>query len=176
MRRRIGVIVLTLLVMAAACDSTNTPGRAADLMPNVPNTRVIEGMTITEYLASLAEGPSLLAANPVLAAAIEATQGAIDCYQKIGAVAARVYSDLSFPLSSGLVAIVDRNAITDLDNLRTCFGGGQQFGAQAALEICTHTYTLKKEDNEFYIAYIGTTKDMCRAFCSGLEGCTASHP
>jgi hypothetical protein len=135
---------------------------------------VITGMTIAEYIASLADGQSLLTGNPVLVAAIEFTQGAINCYQQIGAVAVRIYSDQTFPLSSGIVAIVDRNAITDLGNLTRCLGGGQEVGAQAALQVCAHTYTLRKDDNEFYIAYIGTTGEMCDAFCSRLEGCPES--
>jgi len=176
MRRRIGLVALTLLVIAAACDSLGRPGGAAALLPDVPNAKVIEGQTISEYIATLSSGASLLTGNPPLVAAIEFAQGAINCYQDIGAVAVRVYSDETFPLSSGMVAVVDRNAITDLGNLARCLGGGQTDGAQAAISICANTYTLKKDDNEFYIAYIGTTEEMCQAFCTGLEGCFESSP
>ncbi len=176
MRRRNWMIILTLVLIAAACEAGGRRGSAADLMPNVPNAKIVTGMTISEYIASLAEGGSLLTGNPALVAAIEFTQGAIDCYQGLGAVAVRVYSDETFPLSSGVVAIVDRNAITDVGNLARCLGGGQQAGAQGVIEACAHTYTLTKDDNEFYIAYIGTTAQMCQAFCTGLEGCTASQP
>lgn len=176
MRRRIGLIALTLLVLTAACDSLGRPGGAAGLLPDVPDAEVVEGQTISEYIATLTSGATLLAGNPPLVAAIEFAQGAINCYQDIGAVAVRVYSDKEFPLSSGMVAIVDRNAITDLGNLARCLGGGQEFGAQAAIDVCAHFYTLKKDDNEFYIAYVGTTQEMCQAFCTRLEGCSEDAP
>jgi hypothetical protein len=141
-------------------------------MPNVPGAKVIEGQTITQYIASLTEGATLLQGNPALAAAIAFAEKAVTCYQKIGAVAVRVYSDLAFPLSSGLVTVVDRNAITDPANLVVCLSGGeQQVGPQTALEVCSNSYTLKKDDNEFYISYLATTREMCHAFCSDLEGC-----
>ena len=176
MRRTMWMIVMTIVLIAAACDPTGTPGRAADLLPNLPNHKIVEGQTITEYISSLAEGQALLLGNPLLVAAIEFTEGAIKCYQDIGAVAVRIYSDEAFPLSSGLVAIVDRNAITDLGNLARCLSGDKQPGAQAVVQVCAHNYTLKKDGNEFTIAYIGTTDEICQAFCSGLEGCVESRP
>ena len=176
MRRRMGMIILTLILIVAACEPAGRRGGAADLLPNVPNAKIVTGMAISEYIASLAGGGSLLTGNPALVAAIEFAQGAIDCYQSIGAVAVRVYSDETFPLSSGMVAIVDRNAITDVGNLASCLRGGREVGAQAVLAACAHTYTLNKDDNEFHIAYIGTTAEMCQAFCTRLEGCAASQP
>ena len=174
MRRGVWMTVLTLIGIVAACGPIGRPGGAADLLPNVPRAKIVEGKTITQYISSLTEGQALLAGNPLLVAAIEFTEGAVKCYQDIGAVAVRIYSDETFPLSSGLVAIVDRNAIANLGNLANCLSGGKQVTAQAVIEICAHTYTLKKDDNEFYIAYLGTTEEMCQAFCSGLEGCAES--
>jgi len=177
MRRTVWILVVSLMWMAAGCDRLGTQGGAADLLPQVPNTNIIEGQTISQYISSLAEGSALLQQNPVLAGAIRFAEQAATCYQSIGAVALRIYSDSVFPLSSGLVTIVDRNAITDPANFARCLGGDQQgFTAQMALQVCTHTYTLKKDNNEFYIAYIGTTLEMCQAFCSQLEGCAANQP
>jgi hypothetical protein len=42
----------------------------------------------------------------------------------------------------------------------------------ATLEPCAKSYTLKKDDNEFYVAFVATTPQMCETFCSKLEGCT----
>lgn len=173
MQRGVWTTVLTLIAVVAACGPVGQSGGAADLLPNVPHAKIVEGKTITQYISSLTEGQALLVGNPLLVAAIEFTEGAVTCYQDIGAVAVRIYSDETFPLSSGLVAIVDRNAITDLGNLARCLGGGPGVEAQA-VQVCAHTYTLKKEDNEFYIAYLATTAEMCQAFCSALEGCAES--
>jgi hypothetical protein len=176
MKMRIWVVTLTVSIIAVACTPPGFTGQAESMLPDVPNTTIVKGQTIAEYIASLASGGSLLTGNPPLAAAIEFAQGAINCYQEIGAVAVRIYSDNAFPLSSGMVAIVDRNAITDLGNLARCLGGGAEASAQATIQICTHSYALPRDDNEFHIAYLATTVEMCQAFCTRLEGCTAHRP
>ncbi|HET7091313.1 MAG TPA: hypothetical protein VFL17_21980 [Anaerolineae bacterium] len=176
MRIRIGAVILTVALIAVACNPFGTQGQAESMLPDVPNTTIVKGQTIAEYIASLSSGATLLSGNAPLVAAIEFAQGAINCYQEIGAVAVRIYSDNAFPLSSGMVVIVDRNAITDVGNLARCLGGGAEAGVQATVQVCTHSYTLKKDDNEFYIAYVGTTLEMCQAFCTRLQECTAHQP
>lgn len=174
MRITAWIILLGMVLTVTGCNSGGKGGSAPELLPDVPNATLIEGKSITDYIGTLAEGKLLLAGNPALAAAIKFAEGAVSCYQNIGAVAVRVYTDKAMPLSSGLVAIIDRNAIADPANLTRCFTGSQGVGAQSVtLQVCSKSYTLKKEDNEFYIAYVGTTKEMCQAFCSGLEGCSA---
>jgi len=174
MLQRIGLIVLSAVVVLAACDSIGIQGGAAQLLPNLPNTDVIEGQTITEHISKLAEGASLLQANPLLTAAIGLTEKAITCYQDLGAVAMRIYSDKTEPLSSGAVAIIDRTALQDPGNLILCITG--QAGAQAVtIQPCFHTYVLMKDDHEYHIVYVGTTAQICEALCSGLEGCIASR-
>src|SRR3989304_1913614 len=98
MRRHMGLLVMIAALTLAGCDLTGTQGGAADLLPTIPNTKVIEGKTITQYIVSLSEGSSLLAGQPLLAAAVKAAEGVIACYQDIGAVALRVYNDLASPL------------------------------------------------------------------------------
>src|SRR3972149_72032 len=149
MKRRIGSVIVTLALIVAACDSIGRPGGAPALLPDVPNTDRIEGTTITDYISTLGEGKALLAGNPILAGGIALAEKVVDCYQQIGAVAVRVYVDKTSPLSTGLVAIIDRAALTDPGNFIRCpSGGDQQFSAQAALSICANRYTLKKDDTE----------------------------
>lgn len=178
MRTRVGLVLLALVVIAAACNS-GTPGGARSLLPDLssmPNLQVIEGQTITEFISTLAEGQALLAANPLLAGAIQFAEGAIKCYQDLGAVAVRIYSDKNFPLASGMVAIVDKTAVADPANFVTCLTGGSGLiGPQTAIQICLHSYELKKDDHEYQIAYLGTTDDICNALCNSLEGCLDSR-
>jgi len=64
--------------------------------------------------------------------------------------------------------------VTDPTNFLNCVVKPRP-GVEAStptLEPCAKTYTLKKNDNEFYIAFVATTPQMCEAFCSKLEGCT----
>jgi len=168
------IVLLTLLAAVALTACQTQRGSAQDMLPNVPNTTVVEGETITQFLAKVADGAALAAANPELIPVIQRVEASLTCYQGLGAVALRTYTDKTFPLSAGIVAIIDRNALTNPANFGNCVLGRAQ-GAEASaptIQPCSKTYTLKKDDNEFYIAYIATTQEMCQAFCSQLEGCT----
>jgi len=140
----------------------------------VSNTTAVEGETITQFLAKVADGTALAAANPELIPLIQRVEASLTCYQGLGAVALRTYTDKTFPLSAGVVAIIDRNALADPANFANCVLGRAQGDASAmpTIDPCVKTYTLKKDNNEFYIAYVATTQEMCMAFCSKLEGCT----
>jgi hypothetical protein len=165
--------LFTAVLLLSACQSKQ--GSAKDLLPDVPNTTVVEGQTMTQFLAKLADGAALAAANPELIPVIQRIEASAGCYQSAGAVALRTYTDKTFPLNAGIVAIADRNALTDPANFLNCVVKPQP-GVEASaptLEPCAKTYTLKKDDNEFYVAFVATTPQMCETFCSKLEGCTS---
>jgi hypothetical protein len=172
MFKRIVLLTVLAVITLAACQTKQ--GSAKDMLPDVPNSTVVEGQTITQFLAKAADGAALAAANPELIPLIQRVESSLTCYQGLGAVALRTYTDKDFPLSAGVVAIIDRNALTNPANFANCVLGRAQTEASAvpSIDPCTKTYTLKKDNNEFYIAYIATTKEMCNAFCSKLEGCT----
>jgi hypothetical protein len=172
MFKRIVILTALAALLLAACQTKQ--GSAKDLLPDVPNTTVVEGETITQFLTKVADGAALTTANPALIPLIQRVETSLTCYQGLGAVAVRTYTDKTFPLSAGIIAIIDRNAITDPANFANCVLGRAQADASAVPTInpCIKNYTLKKNDNEFHIAYIATTTEMCTAFCSKLEGCT----
>ena len=179
MRFKTWAILLSLAWVVAGCELFGgRRGSAPDLLPEVPNTRTLEGQTIIQYLSSVADTDALKTAHPELWAAVEFTEGVVTCYQEIGAVAIRVYSDRDFALSAGMVAIVDRNAIADPGNLAKCLASGVQLFSYPppAIKPCTNSYTLQRDNNEFYVAYVATTQEMCDAFCSKLEGCVKKQP
>ena len=170
MFRKITWLMFAAVMLLSACQPKR--GSAKDMLPEVPNTTVVEGQTVTQFLAKLADGAALAAANPELIPIIQRIETSASCYQNVGAAALRTYTDKTFPLSAGIVAIVDRNAVTDPANFLSCVVKPQP-GVEAAaptLEPCAKTYTLKKGENEFYIAYLATTPQMCETFCSKLEG------
>lgn len=171
------MLLFTLIAVIALTACQPQQGSAKDMLPAVPNTTVVEGETITQFVAKVADGAALAAANPELIPVIQRVEASLTCYQGLGAVALRTYTDKTFPLSAGIVAIIDRKALTDPVNFANCVLGRAQApdaSAMPTIDPCVKTYTLKKDDNEFYIAYIATTKEMCQAFCSRLEGCTAN--
>ena len=175
MRVKLGLIISGLALIISAC--TPTSGGAAALLPDIPSANIVEGRTISEFLASLPGSAAMKASFPQLFSVVEYVEQVTGCYQKIGAVAVRTYSDKQFPLSSGTVAIVDRNALTDPSNLIACASStpSAEAEAQPTIKPCVSAYSLTKNNNEFYIAYIASTEEMCTAICSGLEGCTPSQ-
>ena len=173
MFKRILLLGLMAAIVLTACQTQEGSARA--MLPDVPNTTVVEGQTVTQFLAKLADGAALVAANPQLIPLVQRVEASLTCYQDLGAVALRTYTDKQFPLSAGIVAIMDRKALTDPANFANCVLGSAQGAAEAqrpAIQPCSKSYTLKKADNEFYIAFVATTQEMCQAFCSRLEGCT----
>jgi hypothetical protein len=154
---------------------------AVEMLPDLPDHTVVEGQTLTEYFGSLAQGASLLAGRPDLAALALGVDKFIGCYQDVGAVQARIYSNKENPLSAGAVAIADRNALLDPRNLLACLkpsAEADDASAQSfAINPCSASYTLTRDNGavgaEFYILYAGTTQEICQAFCAQLEGCTA---
>ncbi len=178
------VCVMALVALLSGCDFIPGLGGqptivppAAEMLPNLPGYTVVEGETLTGHLTKLSGGAALLAGQPELAALVAAVDGVVGCYQSVGAVRARLYSDQANPLSVGTVAIADKNALLDPMNLFKCVALKKINATQAiTIEPCTANYTLTKDGNEFYVLYAGTTREICEAFCTNLEGCTTHKP
>jgi hypothetical protein len=170
-------IIVTLAAYLSGCfGSRSGEPPAAQMLPDLPGYTTIEGQTLTGHISTLSEGAALLAGQPELAVTVAAVDQVAGCYQEVGGARARVYSQEQEPLMAGAVAIADRNILLNPANLFRCITPAiRERTAPLVIEPCTASYTLAKDNNEFYIAYAGTTTDMCRTFCSNLEGCTA-HP
>jgi len=171
---------LTLIALLSGCDllapspkpSAEPP--AATMLPNLPGYTTVEGQTLTGYINKLSGGAALLSGNPELTVMLAAVDRVITCYQQVGAVRARVYSNQAQPLSAGAVAVADKKALLDPANFFKCVTPNVQVGAQSAqIEPCKANYTLQKDGNEYYILYAGTTREICQAFCKNLDQCTA---
>ena len=54
----------------------------------------------------------------------------------------------------------------------TCNNILAQSAAAPGIEPCSATYTLSRDDNQFYILYVGTTAEICQDFCANLQDCT----
>jgi hypothetical protein len=180
--RQLFATACILIFFTASC---NMPGAivatpltaeppAAVMLPNLPGYTTVEGQTLTGYIGKLSGGAALLSGNPELAATLAAVDAIVGCYQQVGAVRARLYSNQASPLSAGAVAIGDKKALLDPANLFRCVALNLQPQAQAIkIEPCKASYTLTRDGNDFYILYAGTTLEICQAFCKNLEDCTA---
>ena len=172
----LGIIFSFAILLAGCFGPASGEPPAARMLPTLPGYSTIEGQTLTDYISTLSEGAALLAGQPELAITVAAVDQVASCYQEVGGVRARVYSNEQEPLMAGAVAIADRNVLLNPVNLFRCVTPAvQKKTLTVVIEPCTASYTLAKDNNEFYIVYAGTTADMCRTFCSNLEGCT-THP
>ena len=187
------LILLTLILVVAGLIAINcngielpagpgnagNPPPAAEMLPDLPGYKVVEGQQLTAYLGTLAEGEALLRESPNLAALLGRVDGIISCYEQAGAVRSRLYSNESFPLEAGAVAIGDQDQMLSPQNLFNCIGGsGKNVEAQsrgASIEPCSAAYSVDKDGHTFYVLYAGTTAEICQAFCSQLEGCPATR-
>ena len=167
----LSIMIMAFLLVSCIGGSSGEPP-AAKMLPTLADHTTVEGQTITDYLSKVGGGAAMLAAQPQVVAGIAATDAVIGCYQEVGAVRARVYSNNANPLSVGAVAIADRNQLLNPINLFNCLPGQKGPQTTAEIEFCSDNYTLPKDENEFYILYAGTTTEMCQALCSQLEGCT----
>ena len=172
------IAVAALLIVAGVLLGIPRPGPeenpAAELLPDLPGYNTVEGELLTDYIGKLSGGAALLAGQPELALAIAAVNQVIGCYQEVGAVKARAYSNQEVPLSAGIVAIGDRNELLDPKNLFKCVAPAIPDAVQPdmpPIQICVASYTIERDDNEFYIIYAGTTEEICQTFCAALEGC-----
>ncbi len=163
---------LTLLFVDDLRRPTSEPP-AAQLLPDLPAYRQVEGQTITDYLGALGEGAALLAGQPQLAVTIGAVDGVAGCYQEIGGVRARLYSHAERPLEAGLVAVVDAAQLNDPDNFFRCVtpAGLNLESGEDGPQPCVAAYTLTRDDGTFQILYAGSAYSVCRDFCAALETC-----
>jgi hypothetical protein len=172
-QRWCAMIVVALLSGCDLFPGDPTPEPpAATMLPRLPGYATVEGQTLTAYVGKLSGGAALLAGQPELAATLTAVDAIVSCYQQVGAMRARVYSNQAAPLTAGAVAVADRNVLTDPVNLFRCVAPNVLSSQQVKLQPCKAAYTLKRDGDEFYILYAGTTLEICQAFCASLEGCT----
>jgi hypothetical protein len=188
-------LLMGVLIVAAGCNlgsaasnfvptSQNSAGDGASaqqFLPTLAGYTATNADNIVDALSSVAGAGSLATGNLPGAALITQINGMIQCYQNIGAVAARVYtpSDAAVILNAaqqgqiptaGVVAVVNRTRLLDTGNLISCaLGGGlQAFSAQADQpQPCagSGSFTAPNGDTMDFV-YAATNQTLCAQFQS----------
>jgi hypothetical protein len=167
-------MIAVLAYLLAGRHNWGEPPPAAKLLPDLAGYRQLEGQTVTAYIGSLAEGAALLAGQPAAALKIAAVDRVVGCYQDVGAVRVRLYSQRDAPLSAGAVAVVDAEALTDPANLAACAAAEALDQAPAEDDPerpCAGSFTIANDDGLFQVAFAGTRTTVCQDICSAMEGC-----
>ncbi|MEP6988674.1 MAG: hypothetical protein ABI970_23945, partial [Chloroflexota bacterium] len=104
----------------------NTDAAAAQqfVPPNIPGYNSTDAANVTDALTKVGAAGSLLTGNIVSAGAIAKLNNMISCYQAVGAVAARVYTDVNIASNPqapkiGVLAVINTTRL-QRDEKRRC--------------------------------------------------------
>ena len=149
--RRLFWLLPLLLALLAACSDlvptgTDTADQATSAQRFLPAPAGYirnDSASLTDALATLGGGASLLSGNPALAAAISTIDNMIQCYRDVGAVAAGIYTKVSLDtllqgegISLGALAVINQERLSR-NFLNCALGDTPLFSAQAEHCICS---------------------------------------
>ncbi|MBE2182259.1 MAG: hypothetical protein IAE89_02425 [Anaerolineae bacterium] len=185
----LGGVVMGLTVLAA-CNLGDVAGAAGGVVPTTGNTSsdataaqqfipvsipgytTTEANSITGALSAVGGSASVLTGNPVVAAAIGAVDGLIQCYNGVGAAAARIFiaNDAATAImnggspSFGAMAVINGDRVAN--NFLPCaLGQVQGLSSQsAAPTICSNNGNFVVNNETLYYLYAATSPELCSAF------------
>ena len=155
-------------------DTAADASSAQRFLPNLSNYGYtsIEASSISSAIASVGGSASLLTGDPVAAVLIGQIDGMIQCYEGVGAVAARIYteSNLSGALQGevpriGALAIINQDRLAN-NFLQCAVLPGLR--SQAALEPCLGSGTFSRDGETLHYVYAATNPDLCSLFVAAM--------
>lgn len=196
MRRRTSILAAAIFMLAAlaACnlgeavgvavpttgDTSTDPSAAQQFLPTVAGYNALDADSIVDALTMIAGGGSTLSGNLAALGLVTQIDSMIQCYQNVGAAAARIYVpanaiDIAGQISQGqtpnlgVVAIINQDRL--VNNFLSCAlgGGNQGFSAQAAEpQPCAGSGTFTANGQTLHYLYAATYQDLCTAFDAAL--------
>jgi hypothetical protein len=186
----ISVVILGALLLAACSlnpgdlgaavpttgNTASDPSAVQQFLPNLPGYTRTSASSIAQAVTAVGGSASLITGNPVTAALIAQIDGMIQCYERVGAVSAQIYteSDLGQVLQGeiptvGALALVNQSRV--VNNFLPCALGamGESFSAQA-VEPCSGSGQFVANNETILYLYAATNPELCAAFQSALPG------
>ncbi len=179
---RVGMWLLAIVVFASLLvdryRSAGEPLPVQSLMPDLAGYDQVEGRPIVNYVGALAQGAAMMAGQPQLAAAVGAVDRTVSCFNDVGAVQARAYSQSDQPLAAGAIAIANLDELSDPTTLAQCLAPDllslESTDDAFVLQPCTGDYGVIYGGQPMMVVYIGSTDSVCADFCANLAGCETS--
>jgi hypothetical protein len=175
MMRKFGLLLTILLL--AACSMTATGDRVSDaasaqnFLPNIPGYTMTEATSITDALTAAGVGGSLLTGNLPLAALVSRLDAMMECYNGVGAVAARVYTEVNIGnLIQGQIPKIGALAVINEDRLERNFlscalGSSSSISAQAdQVQPCGGSGTFTVNNERLHYLFGATAPELCNIF------------
>ena len=175
---RLLTLLLIAVVALTACsltgetgDSSTDAAAAQSFVPDLPGYTEHTTDNLRDTLTGLLGGAGVLTGNPVQALLVAKVDDLIDCYQDVGALEAKIYtqnvdlSEIAIPIG-GVLAVVNQDRVRD--NFLSCLlrpPNAGLFGAQAAEpEPCFGYGTFTFEEETISFVYAATDQPLCTAF------------
>lgn len=177
----VALLTLAGCAIGATGDKKTDPAAAQQFLPQIVGYTANDAGNITTTLANVAGGATLLAGNPLLAAGIKKIDDMIQCYQSVGAVTARIYTqssiDITNPQLPGAAALAIINEDRLRDNFLACAIGSGGFSAQsAAFEPCAGVGEFKIQGQTLRYMYAATKPELCGLFEQHFTSIRANNP
>jgi hypothetical protein len=173
------IAVVAIAALAAACQSIGLPvpgtgdtaNDAASASRFVPAS--IPGYASTEAFTSIADAlnrigvqATILTGNPQFAPIVAQLDDMIICYQGVGAVAGRVYSENPLPLDRvpkvGVLAVINTTRLGR--NFLQCALGQGFTASTASIQPCGGSGSKVVNNENLEYVYAATTPELCTVF------------
>lgn len=167
------VIVVLLLLFVTGCSLTpagnsGDSNSAQSFLPTLAGYTSTDARSVTDALSSIGGNAADLIGNPLVEAAIDRIDGMMQCYQDVGAVAARVYTQVDIgQLVQGQTPKIGALAVINEDRLRdnflACSVGDQGglFAQSAAVQPCGGSGTTTRNGQTIHYIYAATAPEVC---------------
>jgi hypothetical protein len=163
------ILLLTACSMGTTTDTANDPAAAQRFLPNISGYTGTDARSITDALATAGVGGSLLTGNVPLAALVARLDAMMACYQGVGAVAARVYTEVNIAnLIQGQIPKIGALAVINQDRLERNFLNcalGDAVSAQAdQVQPCGGSGSFTVNNERLHYLYGATSPELCAIF------------
>jgi len=144
---------------------------ALAMMPNLANYTRSNTADIKNALASAVGGAAALTGNLEVTALLATATRLTDCYNRAGAYEAYTYINTADPVKTGLVLIINNNAVKDLSILISCLNPNNGASGVADIQPCSNNFTVTTANNSYQVFYVASDPAVCNDFCNAISGC-----
>jgi hypothetical protein len=170
----IGVLLLAVgcQVVPSTGDKASDTAAAQQFIPTISGYNKTDATDINDALSKAGIGLSVVTGNIPQAGAIAKLNDMIQCYKKVGAVAAAVYTQANPPPGTvptiGALAVINTTRV-QRDLLACVLNTGAQAGAQSAdagFQPCGGNGTKVVNGETLQYVYGATSPELCTIFQS----------
>lgn len=166
------VLIMAAMLVITGCSlngvgstgqTSNDVEAVQNYFPTIPNYSAAPVNDIVNAITTVTGGVSLATGNLLGSVAINRLQALADCYREVGAVDARVYTQLNISQPVvGALAIVNQDRITQ--NFVNCAVGGSAQSRSTEPEPCIGTGSFTANNNNYTYIYAASDQALCNEF------------